>query len=165
LPCPRPKILQMSPTHGFYLSWNRAKFIMNQTYIDPEVEEWEGYYAYSSVGIISFPLLKNKHNILGCNHAKGTKKECLMVERMHRTTLSFDNIYHITIIRHCYMSTIKICHIEIHIYLRKYSISFKSPFESFKIIMLIVLIAIFFIRNQKEHINKYNWFQLLCMDK
>jgi len=53
------------------------------------------------------------------------------------------------------MPTIRICHIEKK-NLRKYSISFKSPFESFKIIRLIVLIAIFFITNQKEHINKYN---------
>jgi hypothetical protein len=85
---------------------------MNQTYIDFEVEEWEGYYTYSSLGIISLLLLRSKHNNPGCNHAKGTKKECLMVEGMHRTTLSFYNIYHITIIRHCYMPTIKICHVE-----------------------------------------------------
>jgi hypothetical protein len=31
--------------------------------------------------------------------------------------------------------------------------------------MLIILTAMFFIRNQKEHINKYNWFQLLFTDK
>jgi hypothetical protein len=89
-----------------------AKFIMNQTYIGPKVEEWEGYFAYSSLGIISLPLLRSKHNILGCNHATSTKKECLTVEGMHRTTLSLYNIYHVTIIRHCYMPTIKICPIE-----------------------------------------------------
>jgi hypothetical protein len=85
---------------------------MNQTYIDLKVEESKGYYAYSSLGIISLPLLKSKQNILGCNPTKGTKKECLTEEGMHRITLSFYNIYHITIIRHCYMPTIKICHIE-----------------------------------------------------
>ncbi len=91
---------------------HEAKFIMNQTYIDPEVEEWEGYFTYLSLGIISLPLLRSKHNILGSNHAKVAKKECLLVEGMHRTTLSFYNIYHITIIKHCYMPTIRIFHIE-----------------------------------------------------
>jgi hypothetical protein len=85
---------------------------MNQTYKDLEVEEWDEYYTYSSLSIISLPLLRSKHNIPGRNHANGTKKECLMVEGMHRTTLCFYNIYHITIIRHCYMPTIRICHIE-----------------------------------------------------
>jgi len=49
-----------------------AKFIMNQTYLDHKVYEWEGSYAYSSivrgflhlqVGIISFPSLTSRHNI------------------------------------------------------------------------------------------------------
>jgi hypothetical protein len=40
-----------------------AKFIMNQTYIDPEAKEWEGYYAYYLLGIIFFSSLKSRHNI------------------------------------------------------------------------------------------------------
>jgi hypothetical protein len=102
--CPHPWVLPIIK--------HEANFIINQTYIDLEVEEWEGYYTYSSLGIISLPLLKNKHNIHECNHVKGTKKECPMVEGMHRTTLSFYNIYHFTIIWHSYTPTIRMCHIE-----------------------------------------------------
>jgi hypothetical protein len=40
-----------------------AKFIMNQTYIDLEAKEWEGYYAYYLLGKICLPLLKSRHNI------------------------------------------------------------------------------------------------------
>jgi hypothetical protein len=44
---------------------------MNQTYADQEAYEWEGSYAYSivggflhlSVGIISLPPLRSRHNI------------------------------------------------------------------------------------------------------
>jgi hypothetical protein len=51
---------------------HEAKFIMNQAYIDHEVWEWEGYYAYSSImgrklclliGVRTLPLLKNRHTI------------------------------------------------------------------------------------------------------
>jgi len=49
---------------------HESKFILNQTYVDHEGFEWEGFYAYSStmggfvhllVGIISLPPLRSRH--------------------------------------------------------------------------------------------------------
>jgi hypothetical protein len=62
----------MSTTHVLLpFIKHKAKFIRNQTYVDEEANEWEGYYAYSivggflhlSVGIISLPPSRSRHHI------------------------------------------------------------------------------------------------------
>jgi hypothetical protein len=53
------------------ITFLKAKFIMNQTYVDHKEYEWVGSYAYFlivggflplQVGIISLPSLKSRHN-------------------------------------------------------------------------------------------------------
>ncbi len=57
---------------AFTIVKHEAKFIMNQTYINHNMQEWEGHYAYSSrvggklcllIGVRTCPLLRSKHNI------------------------------------------------------------------------------------------------------
>jgi len=37
------------PPHMDFILKHEAKFIMNQSLVDHNVEEWEGYYSYSSI--------------------------------------------------------------------------------------------------------------------
>jgi hypothetical protein len=82
----------MSRTHGLYpIVKRKAKFMMNQTYVDHKVYEWEGYYVYSSIvrgflhlqaGIISLP---EKLMDLRCPpHTLQISSECLTVVWKHR---------------------------------------------------------------------------------
>jgi hypothetical protein len=41
---------------------HEPNFIMNQTYVDHKVYEWEGFYAYSSIVGGFTPI--SKHNVL-----------------------------------------------------------------------------------------------------